>query len=283
MSTPRTKNPVPSWIENPYPHVEHSLISFPRKHILLVTINRPGHMNCLPVEATIELGALWKWYDAEPELRCAVFTGAGDEAFCAGMDLKQRLDIIKTNDVAFEYPQGQFAGMSNRTGRKPIIVACNGHAHGGGFEAILNADVIFASPNATFRLPEVLRGVSALAGALPRCMMLFGNHRTMDLILTGRTMSVEEAREWGLVKEIVPQEKLLERTLDYADEIAALSPDSVIISRLAAREAWETGVSRATMRGQELWAEAMLRSKNASEGLAAYREKRDPKWYPSHL
>lgn len=87
-------------------------------------------MNCLPVEATIELGALWKWYDAEPELRCAVFTGAGTKAFCAGMDLKQRLDIIKTNDVAFDYPPGQFAGMSNRTGRKPIIVACNGHAHG---------------------------------------------------------------------------------------------------------------------------------------------------------
>ncbi|KAK6207001.1 carnitinyl-CoA dehydratase [Colletotrichum tabaci] len=283
MATPRTKNPVPPWIQSPYPHVEHSLITFPRKHILLVTINRPDHMNCLPVEATIELGALWKWYDAEPELRCAVFTGAGNKAFCAGMDLKQRLDIIKTNDVAYEYPSGQFAGMSNRTGRKPIIVACNGHAHGGGFEAILNADVIFASPNATFRLPEVLRGVSALAGALPRCMVLFGNHRTMDLVLTGRTMSVEEAREWGLVKEIVPQEKLLERALDYADQIAALSPDSVIISRLAAREAWETGVSRATMRGQELWAEAMLRSKNAEEGLAAYREKRSPKWFPSHL
>ncbi|KAI3534924.1 carnitinyl-CoA dehydratase [Colletotrichum filicis] len=283
MATPRTKKPVPSWIENPYPHVEHSLISFPRKHILLVTINRPEHMNCLPVEATIELGALWKWYDAEPELRCAVFTGVGTKAFCAGMDLKQRLDIIKTNDVAFDYPPGQFAGMSNRTGRKPIIVACNGHAHGGGFEAILNADVIFASPNATFRLPEVLRGVSALAGALPRCMMLFGNHRTMDLILTGRTLSVEEAHNWGLVKEIVPQERLLERALDYASQIAGLSPDSVIISRLAAREAWETGVSRATMRGQELWAEAMLRSKNATEGLAAYREKRNPKWFPSHL
>lgn len=154
---------------------------------------------------------------------------------------------------------------------------------GGGFEAILNADVIFTSPNATFRLPEVLRGVSALAGALPRCMMLFGNHRTMDLVLTGRTMSVEEAHTWGLVKEIVPQENLLERALEYAEKIAAMSPDSVIISRLAAREAWETGVSRATTRGQELWAEAMLRSKNASEGLAAYREKRDPKWFPSHL
>jgi hypothetical protein len=75
MSAPRTKNAVPAWIENPYPHLDHSLVSFPAKHVLLVTINRPEFMNCLPVEATIELGALWKWYDAEPELRCAVFTG----------------------------------------------------------------------------------------------------------------------------------------------------------------------------------------------------------------
>jgi enoyl-CoA hydratase/carnithine racemase len=75
MATPHTKNKVPEWLQNPYPHVEHSLVSFPFKHILLVTINREQYMNCLPVEATIELGALWRWYDAEPELRCAVFTG----------------------------------------------------------------------------------------------------------------------------------------------------------------------------------------------------------------
>ncbi|KAH7029836.1 carnitinyl-CoA dehydratase [Microdochium trichocladiopsis] len=283
MSSPRTKNLVPSWIQTPYPHVEHCLITFPRKHILLVTINRPGNMNCLPVEATIELGALWKWYDSEPELRCAVFTGAGRKAFCAGMDLKQRFDILKTDNIAHEYPSGGFGGMSNRTGKKPIVAAVNGHAHGGGFEIVLNADVIFASPNADFRLPEVLRGVAALAGALPRCMVLFGNHRAMDLCLTGRVLTIQEAKEWGLVKEIVAQDKLLDRAIGYAAEIAALCPDSVIISRLAAREAWETGISRATMRGQEIYAEAMLRSQNAAEGLAAYKEKRDPKWLPSHL
>ncbi|KAI0127125.1 carnitinyl-CoA dehydratase [Xylariales sp. AK1849] len=283
MLASRTKSAVPGWIENPYPHVEHSLVSFPRKHVLPVTINRPQYMNCLPVEATIELGALWKWYDAEPQLRCAVFTGAGQTSFCSGMDLKQRLDIINTNNVAIDYPHGGFGGTSNRTGKKPIIVACDGHAHGGGFEVVLNSDVIFASPNATFRLPEVLRGVSARAGTLPRCIVLFGSHRTMDLCLTGRVLAVKEAMEWGLVKEIVPQDKLLDRALDYAFEIAALSPDSVIIFRLGAREAWETGISRATMRGQEIYAEAMLRSKNASEGLAAYWEKREPKWLPSYL
>jgi len=105
----------------------------------------------------------------------------------------------------------------------------------------------------------------------------------MDLALTGRPLKVEEAVQWGLVKEIVPQERLLARAIKYAEEIASLSPDSVIISRLGAREVWETGVSRATMRGQELYADAMMRSKNAEEGLAAYREKRDPKWLPSYL
>lgn len=105
----------------------------------------------------------------------------------------------------------------------------------------------------------------------------------MDLILTGRRLSVEEALNWGLLKEIVPQEKLLDRAIDYAKEIASLNPDSVIITRLAAREAWETGVSRATMRGQELWAENMLKSENAAEGLAAYREKRQPRWKRSYL
>jgi len=109
---------------------------------------------------------------------------------------------------------------------------------GGGFEILLNADVIFASPNATFALPEVLHGVSALAGALPRAMLLFGNHRTMDLIFTGRRLSVEEAVSWGLVKEIVPQDRLLKRAIDYAIEISEKSPDSVIISRLSAREVW---------------------------------------------
>ncbi|OTA68425.1 ClpP/crotonase [Hypoxylon sp. EC38] len=183
-------------------------------------------MNCLPVEATIDLGSLWEWYDSEPELRCAVFTGAGHKAFCTGIDLKQRLAILETGDVAFEY---RFGNMSNRTGKKPIIVAF------GGFEIVFNADVIFASPNASFQLPEVLRGVSALAGALPRCMVLFGNHRTMDLCLTGRVLSVEEAMQRGLVKEIVPQDKLLERALDFASEIAALCPDSVIISASSER------------------------------------------------
>ena len=87
-------------------------------------------MNCLSLEASSELGLLWRWYDSEPGLRCAVFTAAGDKAFCSGMDLKQRLGLIEAKATAIEMPSGGFAGMTNRNGIKPIIVACNGHAHG---------------------------------------------------------------------------------------------------------------------------------------------------------
>ena len=150
-------------------------------------------------------------------------------------------------------------------------------------EIVLNSEVVFASPKTTFRFPEVLRGGFTRAGALPRCMLLFGNQRTMDLFLTGRILSVDEAERWGLVKEIVPQSRLLDRATEYTAEIASLSQDSVTASRLAVREAWETDVSRATTRGLELWSEAMLRSKNAAKGPAAYREKREPKWLSLYL
>lgn len=121
---------MPEWVTQPHPHMEYSLITFPRKHVVLVTINRPQAMNCLPFEATVELVAFWKWYDTDPGLRCAVITGSGQKAFCAGMDLKQRLDVINSNETTQDYPHDGFGGMSNRRGKKPVVVACNGHAHG---------------------------------------------------------------------------------------------------------------------------------------------------------
>jgi enoyl-CoA hydratase/carnithine racemase len=129
----------------------------------------------------------------------------------------------------------------------------------------------------------VLRGVAALAGGLVRCQVLFGNHRAMDLALTGRRLGAEEAVQWGLVKEIVPQDQLVEKAVDCAKTIASNSPDAVIVSRLAAREAWETGVTRATARGAELYGDVILKSENAAEGLRAFKEKRKPNWKPSRL
>ncbi|KAJ2981704.1 hypothetical protein NUW58_g6620 [Xylaria curta] len=158
----------------------------------------------------------------------AVFTRTGEKTFCTGMDLKRRFDFPNLNNVAHEYPHNGFGGMTNRTGESPIIIACNGHAHGGGMEIALNSDVIFASANANFRPLEALHSVSTLAGALSGGMVLFVDHRMMDLVLAGQTLAPKEAVEWELVKE-VPQEKLLERAIDYADEIVGSRLDSVML------------------------------------------------------
>lgn len=123
MSVRLTREPIPQWISSPYPHQSACLVGFPSIHVLLVTLNRPEVMNCLTMENSIELALLWRWYDNEPSLRCAVFTGAGDMVFCSG-------ENIGKTATTKGLPAGGLTGMSNRDGKKPIVVACNGHAHG---------------------------------------------------------------------------------------------------------------------------------------------------------
>ena len=182
------------------------------------------------------------------------------------------------------YPSTGFAGMTRRTGRKPIISACNGHAHGGGFEIALNSDLVIASPNANFRLPDVLRGTAAMAGAFPRINRCFGLQRAMLLALTGYTLHAEEAVQWGLVQKIVPSEDLVKEAVAMASLIASMSPDSVIVSRSGVRQAWETGsVEEAARITAETYAQKLMSGENVREGLLAFQEKREPKWVPSKL
>jgi len=182
------------------------------------------------------------------------------------------------------YPATGFAGLTRRQGRKPIIAAVNGHAHGGGFEIALNSDLVLASPNANFRLPDVLRGTAALEGAFPRICRTFGLQRAMLLVLTAYTLHVEEAKEWGLVQKIVPSEKLVEEAVKLAGLIAGMSPDSIVVSRAGVRQAWETAsVDEAGRMMAEKFAEKLMHGENAREGMLAFAERRAPKWVPSKL
>ena len=182
------------------------------------------------------------------------------------------------------YPSTGFAGLTRRTGKKPIIAAVNGHAHGGGFEIALNSDLVIASPNANFRLPDVLRGTAALEGAFPRIVRNFGLQRAMLLALTGYVLSAEEAREWGFVLKIVEGEKLVEEAVKLAGLVASMSPDSVVVSRSGVREGWEGGsVEEAVRKTAEEYAERLMSGENLKEGLRAFRERREPKWVPSKL
>jgi len=189
---------------------------------------------------------------------------------------------------------GGFAGLSRRGGKKPIIAAANGLAYGGGCEATTNCDLVIASSVATFALPEVKRGVAALAGALPRIARTIGKQRAMEMALTGRIVSAKEAKEGGLVNEVVDVgsskdydeigRKTVEGALKYAEMIAGNSPDSVIVSREGIKMGWEgVGAEEGSRLLIDAWGKRLDEGENIKEGLKAFVEKRAPRWVGSKL
>ncbi|KAI1614122.1 ClpP/crotonase-like domain-containing protein [Exophiala viscosa] len=250
-------------------------------------------MNSIPYELHWQLDALWSWFDDEPSLRVAIITGAGTKSFCAGSDL---IEIDKVNTAKqsgqadaepwkHSHPKSGFAGLSRRDGRKPIIAAVNGFALGGGMEIVLNCDMVIASPTASFGLPEAQRGLYASGGGLPRLLRTVGLPVASDMALTGRLFSVEEARECHLINRIAASaESLLSEAVEIADSIAAISPGAIVVTRAALREAWETAsVERAFQLTHERYDSKLMKGFNAKEGLAAFKEKRSPRWQGSKL
>jgi enoyl-CoA hydratase/carnithine racemase len=279
------------------PPTTFALLSHPSPHILLITYNNPRSLNCMSSTANAELHSILEWYDASPHLRCCIVTGAG-RAFSAGADLKEWNNsnnatasgtAVRQRTMA---PSG-FAGLSRRTGRKPVIAAVNGVAFGGGMEAVVNTDIVVASQSARFGLPEVKRGVVALAGALPRLIRTVGKQRAMEMALTGEPISAEKAREWGIVNYVVPDHKedaevmerpVVKKALELAGLIVGNSPDSVVVSRAGVLAGWEEGSAENATRTQlEIWGRRLNEGENIREGVKAFVEKRAPRWVPSKL
>lgn len=191
-------------------------------------------------------------------------------------------------------PPSGFGGLTRRKGRKPIICAVNGLCFGGGAEMIINTDIVIASSRALIGLPEVKRGVVALAGALPRLVRTVGKQRAMEMVLTGRSLSAAEAERWGLVNEVVAvadgekdeevSKKVVERAVAVAAEIAGNSPDSVLVSREGIKLGWEgIGADEATGMLNDTWVKRLYEGDNIKEGLRAFVEKRKPVWMNSKL
>jgi enoyl-CoA hydratase/carnithine racemase len=264
------------------------LLSFPKPTILLVTLNRPKSLNCISSAGHHELDSVFRWLDSEPSLRCGVITGTG-RAFCAGADLKE-WEGQNASKKARTMPSSGFGGLSRRGGRKPVIAAVNGICFGGGCEMVVNTDMVVASEKATFALPEVKRGVVALAGALPRLVRTVGKQRAMEMALTGRTLDAREAERWGLVNRVVgsggegADSEVVKEAVRMAEMIAENSPDSVIVSREGIKLGWEgVGAEEGTRLLDENWYQKMNGAENMTEGLRAFVEKRKPRWVPSKL
>ncbi|KAF1815703.1 enoyl-CoA hydratase-like protein [Eremomyces bilateralis CBS 781.70] len=265
-------------------------LSYPAPHILLVTITREKAMNSIPSFAHWEADDVFRWFDDEPDLRVAIITGAGTRSFCAGQDLIEQGHIkggkASSSDRALAtHPASGFAGVSRRVGKKPVLAAVNGWALGGGFEIVLNCDMVVAAPTAKFGLPEALRGLYAAAGGLPRIVRNVGIPLASEIAMTGRQLTAEEALRFNLINRIAQsQATVVSEAVELAQKIAALSPDAVIVTRAGLREAWETasveGAARVT---SEQYGAKLMKGDNIRIGLAAFAQKKQPKWVPSKL
>jgi enoyl-CoA hydratase/carnithine racemase len=244
-------------------------------HITIVKIARPEVYNALHTEAHYELAWVLDEFSSDPDQWVAIITGAGDKAFCAGNDLKWRAQHGK-----IEWASSGFGGMTSRFDcEKPIIAAVNGLAVGGGFEIALACDLIIATENAFFALPEPRVGLAALAGGLQRLPRQIGLKRAMDMILTGRKVSSQEGLELGFVHRVVLKGEALAVALEIAKSICEASPMSVRASKQAVHRGMETSLKSAMQEQIDYPAvQAMASSADAVEGPKAFSEKRAPKW-----
>ncbi|CAN6629016.1 hypothetical protein TRVA0_012S00408 [Trichomonascus vanleenenianus] len=256
------------------------------KHrILLVTLNRPKALNSIPQAYHKKMSELWELMEQDGSLVAGIITGTG-RVFSAGADLKDWHSKKAAGDNDSQEPRS-FMGLSNRMSKKPVIAALNGSSYGGGTETVVNCDLAVAVRSATLSLPEVRRGVTAMAGALPRIGRQLGLKRANELALIGEPISAETALNWGLINRVVEtQQEVLPAAIEMADKIALGSPEAIQASLISIRRGVdETRFSstEATKHGMEQEHRQVMSMDNVLEGLAAFKEKREPKWKPSKL
>ena len=248
-----------------------------RGSVLEVTIDRPK-ANAIDAATSRVMGDVFSKFRDDPELRVAILTASGEKFFCPGWDLKAAA-AGEAPDV--DYGVGGFGGLQELPDlNKPVIAAVNGIAFGGGFEIALSCDLILAAEHATFALPEIRSGTLADAATikLPRRMPY---HVSMELLFTGRVMDAGEARRWGIVNEVLPAPKLMERARELAALLASGPPLVFAAIKETARETAHLPVQQAfdmvTKRKLET-VDVLYASEDQLEGARAFAEKRAPIW-----
>jgi enoyl-CoA hydratase len=244
-----------------------------RGHVAVLTINRPEAKNAVNGAVASGMEEALDRVESDDDLWVAVLTGAGD-VFCAGADLKE---IASGNAAALATATGGFAGIVSRDRAKPVIAAVDGPALAGGTEIVLSCDLVVASTNARFGVPEVKRSLVAAAGGLFRLPQKLPANVATELILTGDPLSAERAHHFGLVNELCEPGEALATAMALAERIATNAPLAVRESRavmLAARREDDAT-------GFRLSGEAMGRlaaTEDFAEGPRAFIEKRAPEW-----
>ena len=248
-----------------------------RGAVLEITLDRPK-ANAIDAATSRAMGRAFRAFRDTADLRVAIVTGAGERFFSGGWDLKA---AAGGEEIDSDFGPSGFAGLLELLElNKPVIAAVNGLAVGGGFEVALSCDMIVAAEHAEFFLPETAVGVVAdvasfrLPRRLPRAI-------AMEMLLTGRRMDAAEAKQWGLVNDVVSASRLMERTYELAEQITVGAPLSVAAVKEVVRETESLTIAEchsAMQRGEFKVYEQMLASEDAREGPLAFAEKRSPVW-----
>jgi len=238
--------------------------------IAVVRLNRPDRLNALNRQLQDELGEAFAAAEAAPEVRVLILTGAG-RAFSVGADIEE---LETTAEGAARQLQASLACLSSPERlRKPVIAAVNGYALGGGFELALACDIVVASDRAEFSVPEPTLGVVP-GFAMQRLPRLVGVMRAREILLTARRLSAQEAREYGLVSRVAPHEELMEQARSVAMGMTELAP--------LALELLKATINRNLLSSDLEFAERsnawLFTTRDAQEGIRAFREKRKPKF-----
>jgi enoyl-CoA hydratase/carnithine racemase len=234
-------------------------------------MNRPDQRNAMNRAMALALSNALDEIENDPEVWVVVLTGAGDKAFCAGMDLK-----------AFaqgEFPATEkgFGGMTQRYCSKPVIAAANGSALAGGFELMISCDMVVAAEHAKFGIPEVKRGLIAGGGGVIRLAKRIPLALAYEMALTGDPIDATRAAQLGLVNRVVESDQLMNAALELADAIAVNAPLSVRTTKdvmwrsleMNEEAAWDLNTSSFGV---------IMKSADAMEGAVAFAEKRQPNW-----
>jgi enoyl-CoA hydratase len=239
----------------------------------LIRLNRPDALNALNATLLHELMAALENFDADDDIGAMVITGS-DKAFAAGADIKQMagasmVDMLKSDFIpAFD---------RIRKIKKTIIAAVSGWALGGGCELAMACDMIVAAEKARFGQPEINLGVIPGAGGTQRLTHAVGKAIAMEMVLNNRTLSADEARQYGLVNRVLPVDTYLDEALTLAAQIAARAPLAVQFGKAAINQAFELSLEEGLVAERSAFY-TLFATDDQKEGMVAFIEKREPKW-----
>lgn len=250
------------------------LVSNPEDGIVLITLNRPQAANALSVQMLRDLLDALETCKFDPSVRCVVITGAGEKAFCAGADLKERagMDIpdVRRTVSLIRSTVNQIESLP-----QPVIAAVNGVAFGGGTELTLACDIRVASETAGFGLTETSLGIIPGAGGTQRLPRLVGKGRAKELIFTARRIDSKEAKEIGLVEFVEPAETVLDKAIALAKQIAKNGPIAVKQAKYAIDKGMNADLNTGLAIEENAY-EITIPTQDRLEGLQAFKEKRLP-------